>query len=335
MNISTREQQYEQLRQAWLAGQIDEAAFTAAVDGLGFQDAQGCRWMMGVETGRWYYFEGQSWQAANPQPLPVAPATEQYGPAMPRFNLLALLARPAKALLAVGLALIFILALVWPVGNARTLNGPQLAPSPRPPLGGGNGDDDDSGSGSGSDTTRSSSIQGKLLDVSTGQSGAGIEISVNGSLVRTDTDGSYSITGLPAGNYSVQPQLMGQGIPIQGPVFVNLDGHSSVIVDLTYTSQSAPQPTDTPLPIAIPAAVGLNPAAPAANPPIAPATVQAVQATPPPALPSSGGDISQRPPLLLALGLIVAFMGGLLWLVTSSQKAHGIQTSSADLNLER
>jgi hypothetical protein len=103
--------------------------------------------------------------------------------------------------------------------------------------------------------------------------------------VRTDTDGSYSITGLPAGAYTVLPELRGQGVPAQGPIFVSVDGQNSVTVDLAYYSQSQPPPpTDTPQP---------------------PVTL----AEPPAALPASGAP-GQQPLLLIGLGVLLFAAGG-------------------------
>jgi len=89
-----------------------------------------------------------------------------------------------------------------------------------------------------------------VSDLSRGQPGAGLPVSINGAIVTTDGDGRYSITGLLAGEYSVVLQLPGEWWPAQDPISVHLDGQNSVTVDLAYYSQSPP--TATPLPPSTP-----------------------------------------------------------------------------------
>jgi hypothetical protein len=328
-DITAREQRYRRWRQNWQSGQVNEETFLAAVDELGFQDECGYTWMIGAKTGLWYYHDGRQWQQADPRqadrlcapPATTVAAPRQAAPAADEaemvtsvtttplsvgtLSMTSLLAVPVKSVLIVSLAFFVVLALVWPVGGAPSFSGAAAAPSPRPPLGGdgggggggggGSGQDGNGGGGNGAgfEAVQESSIRGTLIDLSTDQPGAGIEIAVNGSIVRTDTDGSYSITGLSAGSYTVTPVLLGRGTP-GDPVFVTVDGQNSVTVDLGYYSQAPPLPTDTPQPVS-----GAVVAA-------------AVQATPPPALPDSGAPVAPRPFIFVGLGLLLALSGGLL-----------------------
>lgn len=316
MNIQTREQHYQILRRDFQAGKINQAAFTAAVDELGFQDSWGRYWLLGAQSGAWYYYDGQDWQLADPRQADQLPFRDEQGrywqqrgpentwhyyqsgsdkwikarpplyrqflekgrsPVIGRFGLLA------------GLFLaVLLVLLVLPVRGAPPI-GPVLAPSPRPPLGGSGGDGGNGGGGSGSSGPQSA-IVGQVVDFSTGQPGAGLEVSVSGQIVRTDTDGSYSITGLSAGEYVVSPELEGQAVSAQGPVFVNLDGMNTVTVDLGYYTQPyAPLPTDTPQPPGVAVAVAT-----------------------PAALPSSGAPIASRPFWLAGLGILLIGLGYML-----------------------
>jgi hypothetical protein len=238
---------------------------------------------------------------------PTVSEVEINDPPQPRSSaakpspFFALLAIPVKTTLMVGGALMIILALlVWPVGSAPPAGGPMLAPSPRPPLGqdsgGGSGDggSDSGGSSNSGSSGPTSAIVGTVTDLSTGQPGAGIEVSVNGQIVRTDTDGSYSITGLTAGGYTVSPELGGQGEAAQSAVYVNVDGQNSVTVDLDYYSQAQPLPTDTP-----------QPAVSAADPP--------------PELPNSGGVTAHRPLVIAGFGMLLVAAGGMLHLLSRKQ----------------
>ncbi len=176
---------------------------------------------------------------------------------------------------------VIILSLViLPISQAAPGAFPQAAPSPRPPL---KEDTSDGGSSGGP----SSAIYGTVTDLSRQQPGAAIEVTVNGAIVRTDTDGSYSITGLKAGDYAISLNLNGQGQPAQGPVHVTLDGSHNAVIELEYYSQAAP--TDTPQPTA---------------------TAAVVSATTTPAkLPDAGAPIAYRPLVYILLGLLLLVTG--------------------------
>jgi hypothetical protein len=305
LDINSREQQYHTLRRSYQANQIDEETFLAAIDNLGFEDEQGIYWMIGAETGQWYYYDGSGWRTGTPTQSPIPTAIIEGTPtsrAQPGHDWSAWLMAPSRLILMGGLALAVMLILVLPVRGFPS-DAPLPAPSPRPPLGqdggggsggSGGGGGNSSGDGGGA-VVRQSSIRGVLTDASTGQPGAGIEISVSGAIVRTDTDGSYSITGLSSGEYTVSPVLLGQGIPAQEAVYVSLDGVNDVMVDLAYYSDSPPLPTDTPQAVA---AVPVSPE---------------MMATPPPTLPDSGAPASAAPLLILALGGALVLLGGLFY----------------------
>src|SRR5262245_37147488 len=100
MNTEALEQRYQILVSDFQAGRINAAAFAAEVDKLSFQDQGGHYWMMGMQSGSWYYYDGQNWRLADPrQPTPPSlplPTPPQAGPRQrPQEGL------PAKALLMV------------------------------------------------------------------------------------------------------------------------------------------------------------------------------------------------------------------------------------------
>jgi hypothetical protein len=202
---------------------------------------------------------------------------------------------PVRFMWLTGLAFLVILSLcTWPVSSAPPAGGPDVAPSPRPPIdqgesgGGGDGDGDDGDGGGGG--TPHSAIFGNIVDLSTDRPGAGLEVSVNGGIVRSDTEGNYSITGLSAGEYQVSLALQDEGVPAHGPIFVNLDGRNPVTVDLAYYTEAPPLPTDTPQP------------------------EPAIAAEAPADLPDSGAPRSSQLPLLLMVcGLLLALGGSLAY----------------------
>jgi hypothetical protein len=298
MNITTMEQQYRFWLSQFQAGKIDPAAFAAAVDRLQFQDSQGRYWMIGAQSGAWYCYDGREWRQANPRPVQAAPPPDEPGQAQ------APAAPPARAgrtilfrsTVFIALAALLLLPLLaLPVGASPSSSLPVLAPSPRPPLdGGGDGGGGSGGGGSGGGGgggVSQGAIVGTVTDLSTGLPATGVKVSVNGSIVRTDTDGAYSITGLPAGSYSISPQ----GVPgrsAQGPVLVDLDGRSITTIDLAFYSQ--PLPTDTPQP--------------------------AIAAAAPPILPTAGGPAGPAPLLLMALGLSLTLAGGVMLSLVKSAR---------------
>ena len=46
-------------------------------------------------------------------------------------------------------------------------------------------------------------IRGTVVDLCTGQPARGVQVSINGVIVTTDGQGTYSLTSLPAGQYTV------------------------------------------------------------------------------------------------------------------------------------
>lgn len=319
MEIKAREQQFQTLRQAFAAGQMDEAAFNAAVDQLGFQDGWGRYWAIGHQSGEWYYFNGQQWCQADPvqaERLPFLddqgrfwqrheadeawyyfrPETGQWAKSdqpQPMSGLLparsGAFAKRIGLFIGMACALILVWLMLLPVSSASPSAGPLPAPSPRPPLGGDGGGGGQGGGGSGGSGSPSSTIFGHVVDASSGQPAAGLEVEVSGQIVRTDSDGSYSITGLRAGEYVVSPRLAGQGTSLQGPVYVSVDGIHKVQVDLSYASGAFPSP-----------AIRATPAM----------LVQSSAAAAPPGLPASGADLSGGPRLILGLGLLLILTGG-------------------------
>jgi hypothetical protein len=160
-----------------------------------------------------------------------------------------------------------------------------------------------------------------VIDLSTNQPAAGLEVAVNGQIVRTDSDGSYSITGLPAGEYMVSPVLTGQGRPVQGAIYASVDGIHTVTVDLSYYSNPSDvsgaavavagevPPVATPQLVAAAGHVETGsvvvPAGPGENLQSGPA-----------GLPPSGADMRSRPFVIGAVGLLLVMLGGLILIET-------------------
>ncbi len=136
--------------------------------------------------------------------------------------------------------------------------------------GGGGGGDGGDGSSGGS----FGEIRGVVTNLTTGQPAGGIEVSVNGAIVRTDASGKWSITGLAPGSYTVALQAPSGFTSAQGPQTVGVSAGGVAIVDLQFFSGAAPAPAPTAVPTAEPAAV----TAPAAPSPESP-----------PELPDAGG----------------------------------------------
>ena len=79
MNISQIEEQYAALRQAFEAGEMDAEAFQSAVDALQTQDDYGRYWVIGAESGTWYYYDGAEWTQADPRDADTLPFVDENG----------------------------------------------------------------------------------------------------------------------------------------------------------------------------------------------------------------------------------------------------------------
>jgi hypothetical protein len=66
MDYAQVEEQFKQLKEQFLAGKLDEAAFKTKLNELMVQDSQGRWWMIGYETGEWYTHDGSAWVRAEP-----------------------------------------------------------------------------------------------------------------------------------------------------------------------------------------------------------------------------------------------------------------------------
>lgn len=75
MNFHQLELEYRRLRAAYQAGEISAKSFEKQVNALMVVD-QGTRWMIGVNSGRWYRHDGNRWIEDNPPA-----STEIYAPA--------------------------------------------------------------------------------------------------------------------------------------------------------------------------------------------------------------------------------------------------------------
>lgn len=70
------EQEYYNLRGRFAVGHITEEEFDTALRNMTFQDAQGRSWMIGANSGRWYYSDGGDWVQGDPARADVKPLPE-------------------------------------------------------------------------------------------------------------------------------------------------------------------------------------------------------------------------------------------------------------------
>lgn len=86
MDFHELKQRFEELKGKLDAGLIDEEEFEKELRSLYVVDAEGRYWMIGVQTGLWYYYDGREWIQAEPAtgeavmasteaPSPVPPST--------------------------------------------------------------------------------------------------------------------------------------------------------------------------------------------------------------------------------------------------------------------
>lgn len=131
-------------------------------------------------------------------------------------------------------------------------------------------------------------VEGLVMDLTTGRRAEQIKVKVNDAVVTSDWDGFYSLSGVPEGDYRVELMLdPGQGIPAQGPVMVHV-GRNGVALSLGVYSGELPLESAIPAPTLVP-------------PPPAPALV--VPAVPQPASPAQC-QVSCTPPALFEAPLL-------------------------------
>jgi len=89
-----------------------------------------------------------------------------------------------------------------------------------------------------------STIRGTVIDLCYGEPARGVKVSINGAVVTTDSFGTYSITGLPPGEYHVTVLVDPAWQPSSETVYLGCD--QTAIVDLTFNScLPAPAPSVT------------------------------------------------------------------------------------------
>ena len=79
MNIELIESKYADLKRTFEEGQLSAEAFQSEVDDLRSQDAHGRYWMIGAESGAWYYYDGAEWTQADPHNADTLPFVDEEG----------------------------------------------------------------------------------------------------------------------------------------------------------------------------------------------------------------------------------------------------------------
>ena len=88
-----------------------------------------------------------------------------------------------------------------------------------------------------------SAIRGTVTDLCYGQPARGVKVSINGAVVTTDSFGTYSITGLPPGEYFVTVLVDPAWQPSSETVYLGCD--QVAVADLTFNScLPPPAPTE-------------------------------------------------------------------------------------------
>lgn len=75
MDFDEAERKYYELRGRLDAGKITPQEYEVLLRDLRATDAAGGRWMIGGQTGRWYFFDGKSWVQGEP-PRPATPPAQ-------------------------------------------------------------------------------------------------------------------------------------------------------------------------------------------------------------------------------------------------------------------
>ena len=73
MTLAQMQARFFELKGKLAVGQIAEQEFKQELERLRFQDPHGRWWMIGAQSGRWYYYDGARWLLGEP-PEPNARA---------------------------------------------------------------------------------------------------------------------------------------------------------------------------------------------------------------------------------------------------------------------
>lgn len=73
MTLAQMQARFFEIKGKLAVGQIQEEEFKRELEKLRFQDSQGRWWMIGAQSGRWYYYDGARWLLGDP-PDPPPPA---------------------------------------------------------------------------------------------------------------------------------------------------------------------------------------------------------------------------------------------------------------------
>lgn len=79
MTLAQMQARFFELKGKLAVGQITEQEFKHELEKLRFQDPHGRWWMIGAQSGRWYYYDGARWLLGDP-PDPGAPGLEMGAP---------------------------------------------------------------------------------------------------------------------------------------------------------------------------------------------------------------------------------------------------------------
>lgn len=134
-----------------------------------------------------------------------------------------------------------------------------------------------------------SAIRGAVVDLCYGEPARGVKVAINGAVVTTDSFGTYSITGLPPGEYQVTVLVDSAWQPSSQTVYLSCD--QVAIADLTFNS-CLPPPASTP--------------------------------TEAPLMPVTGAAVEEQPAagVIAMIGLALVLLGIVLW--TGSRRTSGI-----------
>lgn len=69
MDFQDLQRRYDELREQFDAGEINEEQFRDEIEGLQLKDEQGRYWTIGALTGKWYRFDGHRWMEETPIPM--------------------------------------------------------------------------------------------------------------------------------------------------------------------------------------------------------------------------------------------------------------------------
>lgn len=134
MTLAQMQARFFEFKGKLAVGQIQEEEFKRELEKLRFQDAHGRWWMIGAQSGRWFYYDGARWMLGDPpEPPPPALGMGEPDPLIPPATPARAAAYPAQSAAAPSASTTETISVPYRYAPAQTTPARSVAPQPTAP----------------------------------------------------------------------------------------------------------------------------------------------------------------------------------------------------------